>query len=532
MRVEYEFTTTTQDLGTSNADAVFDMITTSLAESTAPIEGGGVTPMEALLRVNSVNVAQATGTNVTAAIAIFSDVTSTGADVPTTFATVILKTGTPTSMPTSQPSCGTGMIGDGGVNCGECPAGTYRSISHVHAERGCVPCDLDTYTDTPGSDECMMCQAPTATLDVGASSCDAFSLRGNVQSVVAVFVVIAIGFVVSVYAARNDRLAYVLMSLLPAMDFISDVIYVTQVRFYNENVFYCGIICLFFSSSVFVKELVDEGAWPRVFFAFPGSFIFDRVMWLSHDSFSPMVEDRIFDFEQHENLPKVLAFMVLWPTFLILQFVWVVVYGLWLALHCFVWGPLLVVGLLLFLLKGMCVKRVYVTWLYAWCGNEKCTEISEELGKTEMEKFPVDAGMMNEAILSEVMLESIPQLLLQGLNNSATGQWTDGVSLFSFMFSLALISNSLYRFGYLSLCQGSSIKDVPFKFFLPVYMYKCLTCWCCRTDEEEGGDDKSKTMHASESCFNRWFQKVELKRPVLREGEDRYRRQNMIPGSA
>jgi hypothetical protein len=95
--------------------------------------------------------------------------------------------------------------------------------------------------------------------------------------------------------------------------------------------------------------------------------------------------------------------------------------------------------------------------------------IKKKLRKSNFEQFPVDAGMMNESILSEFLLESIPQLILQGLNNSATGQWRSTVTLFSFVFSLTVIGNSFYRFGYLRIVQKMSIKAVPYKIILPYY---------------------------------------------------------------
>ena len=123
-------------------------------------------------------------------------------------------------------------------------------------------------------------------------------------------------------------------------------------------------------------------------------------------------------------------------------------------------------GLILFQLKSMCVKQVYNWWMCWWCGEQEAAE--KLILKKNFEEFPVDAGMMNESMLSEFLLESIPQLLLQGLNNTATDQWDGGVSLFSFAFSATVVLNSVYRFGYYKLWRGGvTVAEVPNRVVIP-----------------------------------------------------------------
>jgi len=470
LRIEYEITTTTQDMGSSDAQEAFQSITSSLVDHTAAIEGGGVTLFESQLRIYSIQIAQEMGMNVTAAAQVFSDVTSAESEVATTFSQVVLRTAFPSSTPTSQPTCGLGAYDAGnGSGCGDCPPGTFRSLIEVHGDKGCDACGMDEYSATYGNAACEKCNAPASTIGTGSTSCDAFSLRGSIVTSVVVFVVIILIFGYAIYMAGADKVAFAVLSFLPAMDFISDVVYVTQVRFYQEYVFYIAILCLFLSGGAFMWELYTQRAKPQFWIDFPGHYLCKRVLWLWRDKFSPVVDGKTFDFDQHENLLKLVGFCILWVLLIVAQVAWVALYIVWCALHCIIWGPLLVMGMLLFQLKGMCVKQIYIGWVELWAGKEKCDVIKEKLRKSNYEQFPVDAGMMNESIMSEFILESIPQLILQGLNNSATGQWRSTVTLFSFVFSLTVIGNSFYRFGYLRFVKKMSIKAVPYTIILPYY---------------------------------------------------------------
>merc|ERR1712010_88261 len=75
--------------------------------------------------------------------------------------------------------------------------------------------------------------------------------------------------------------------------------------------------------------------------------------------------------------------------------------------------------------------------------------------------------MMNESLLSEFLLESVPQLIIQGINNTITGQWTEIVTLSSFIISLTIVVNSIWRFAYWKLIEKIPIGDVPIFIKIP-----------------------------------------------------------------
>ena len=141
--------------------------------------------------------------------------------------------------------------------------------------------------------------------------------------------------------------------------YISDVIYVTQVRIYDIILLYVAIFCLFLSSFAFINELIKRKAYPKFIVEFPGKYIFTKVLWLNYRVMSPIVDGEIRGFEKHDNILKVFGFFGIWAVFIILQLLWIIFYIIWLSLHSIIYGPWLVFGLLLYQLKAMCVKRVF-----------------------------------------------------------------------------------------------------------------------------------------------------------------------------
>jgi len=465
VRLEYDISTTTVNMDAASTEEMYDAIVNRLETATNSATAGPPSLFESALATQAVLVAAELGLP-DVAWQVFQDVTSDAVSVAPTFDSIVLRTAPPTGQPTSMPSCGTGAFNEDGSSsgCQPCPPGEYRPLSHVHHGLACVKCGLDQYSSGYGNEACETCPAPAATLNVGSTSCDAFSLRGDVTVAATAFTVLVAGFFYSVFFAGCDRTNFGALALLPALDFISDVVYVTQVRFYSMWVFYLALMCLLLPNAMFIHHLVQVRARPRLLVTFPC-----RVLCLGHLGWSPLWNGYSVDpFLDHDESYKLLSWAVLWPIVVGAQVVLAVLYTAFVAVHMLcVWLPVLVVGFLLFALKGMCVKRVYNQWLSLWCGHRYVTE--KLLLKEDHEQYPVDTGMMNESILSEFVLESIPELLLQGLNNSAAGQWLAADALFSFVFSVAVIVNSLYRFGYYSLWKNPpvAIADVPNKLEIP-----------------------------------------------------------------
>jgi hypothetical protein len=367
----------------------------------------------------------------------------------------------PSSAPTSMPSCGEGseLTSD---ECSPCSTGTYRDTNAIHKGRSCRECAIDTYAPYEGMDYCEDCSYPWATLTEGSDTCDALTLGAEPTLGYAVYAVMAVTYFAQIYFAKRDRWATAIFTGGPAADFASDVVYVMQVKFYDKYVFAAGLIVLFLSSLSFINHLRKIRATPGFFVAFPGYYVFNSVIFLSSHRYAPFIDGKPApgDFKRHDDLMKVTAFIFLWILCVVAQAIWLVLFGIWCILHCIWWIPVLIFGMFFYQLKAVCVKRIWNIWIWLWTLDPK--KFQKSIQETD-----TDAGLLNESIMTEFFLESIPQLLLQGLNNTATDQWDEWFTIASFSFSLGMVVNSIYRFGYYVFVMENSVDEVPIRLKIP-----------------------------------------------------------------
>ena len=190
---------------------------------------------------------------------------------------------------------------------------------------------------------------------------------------------------------------------------------------------------------------------------FPGYAIFGSVLFLgcTDDTYNPSMSGKSWGhhFEEHDSIPKMIFFVCQWVVFVLIQGVVLVLYLSWFPLNvafALVWIP---VGMLLFQLKLLCVRQVWNTWMYFYNGEtDFCRDVSSG---------SVDVALLNESIVTEFFLETLPQLIIQAVNNTLTNEWGSLVTTLSFGTSGFLIVNSIYRYGYHVVYLGKLIKDVP-----------------------------------------------------------------------
>jgi hypothetical protein len=105
----------------------------------------------------------------------------------------------------------------------------------------------------------------------------------------------------------------------------------------------------------------------------------------------------------------------------------------WLIVNSVIWVPWLIFGSLLFLTKSFAVGKVHNWWMEIWIGNDSLNTDTFIIGQ-----------ILNEAIYTEIIYETYPQLSLQFTNNLLIGNWTP-LSIFSMAFSVFNAINGLYR---------------------------------------------------------------------------------------
>lgn len=243
--------------------------------------------------------------------------------------------------------------------------------------------------------------------------------------------------------------------VLPMLDHLTDINYVMYERFHLPLYFALAVVFLFAPCLVFTYELYEKGYYPRFLLPF-------TMLWLEKDEDgNPKHVD--FDLNiggvsltprEQDNLTKLLWYWIFWVLCIIAQFgtfglfaLWMVSYSVFLLFWWFL-------GTLLYQSRNLAVGKISVMWYQTWN-----SVVFEELGvKAER----VDRGLMNRALFTGFMLETVPQLLLQIANNMAkgSGAWS-ATSTASTTMSVYMSLSGIYRFAYFAWWKGYSFDDIP-----------------------------------------------------------------------
>ena len=366
-------------------------------------------------------------------------------------------TGQPSSEPTSAPSCGMGSEGNPG-NCRPCEPG-YSSPSFLEP---CIACPAGTFGVDEGMSFCNHCPWPYHAIFEGATQCEHINLSTSSPGSGGLYYSFLGIFILGIILSPGCRLQAVLCMLPPALDFSSDVAYILEASFYNEIIFITAIVFLFLCNIQFIYILHSKTIYPaficgRFALYFPGYYITDKVIFLSYvkGTMNPQIGENPWGktFEKHDTIPKVIVWTLQWILLLLLQLANVILLIVWIPLNfvfeCFCFC----VGIVLFQLKVLCVNRVWNIWVKYFTGCEDHMKDTRRLS--------VDTFLLNESIVMEFASETIPQLMIQGINNTLTREWGSVLTIFSFFMSSFLIINTSWRYGYYVLYQGFNIKDVP-----------------------------------------------------------------------
>ena len=154
-------------------------------------------------------------------------------------------------------------------------------------------------------------------------------------------------------------------------------------------------------------------------------------------------------FDKHDSLPKVFAYYMTWVLVVVGQLATIVSYISWVFMMTGFMGLWFAIGLFLFATKVMAIRRVHNWWYHVWTGTDKHDKEVE-----------IDVSLLNEALFAEFIFESLPQMVVQSMNNTLTQLWNP-IGIFSMCLSVAVMLNGLYRYGYYSFWLGYSIQNVP-----------------------------------------------------------------------
>ena len=115
---------------------------------------------------------------------------------------------------------------------------------------------------------------------------------------------------------------------------------------------------------------------------------------------------------------------------------------------------LFVVGFVFFCTKMLSISAVRRAWFAEWSGEVTVDE-------DDADSHGLANGHYQFAFFSELVLESIPQLIIQLLNQSQTSFTPEGIV--SAVFSASTIYLHLYKYVYFVVVKRLPLREVPFE---------------------------------------------------------------------
>ena len=213
------------------------------------------------------------------------------------------------------------------------------------------------------------------------------------------------------------------------MDSLTDLAYLLSESFYNWNILIIAVTCFIAPNFVFCQILYRKNIQP---------FLYTHFWRIKIPNF--------LKFEEVDNIFKFVYTLVLYIVFLLPNlvlnaptFVFSIVW------FCF--------GLLLFATKAFAVCKVANFWVRFWTWDESHDRYFEG-------KIVVD--ILNESIYTEILYETLPQIVLQVINNMLVEQWTL-ISIISTIISGIDMINGVYRFIFYKVYRKINLLDIPVK---------------------------------------------------------------------
>jgi hypothetical protein len=230
-----------------------------------------------------------------------------------------------------------------------------------------------------------------------------------------------------------------LLSFFPAVDTISDLVYILSQDFFNYSLFAASVLCITSQFWLFVVRLKNR----RVFEAFQ-----KRTVELAYLKTLPWWPK----WASPDSLPVFVA--------LILPF-----YTVFYVVFPVVW---FFVGYIIYSLQLFPISRISNRWLHMFVYSFKAEKDSYRRRFDTCDAIILP--MVQKGKVEETVLESVPQLVIQLVNGYLLGQSLQGFAIFSIALSVLSISNTVWFYAYSNLFRCKPIRDAPSS--LSLYNYK------------------------------------------------------------
>jgi len=229
-------------------------------------------------------------------------------------------------------------------------------------------------------------------------------------------------------ARRRKLVVGMLMTTVsPAIDFISDLMYIVSTLFYNDIILI--VCCCFYLLPMFFfwRMLLKHGVHFSFYIGKPPAF---AVM------------------DKYDSIPKALLGLV--------GYVPLYVINLPISL------PLFLVGHVLYCCKVFPISRVSNMWLRLYTRSDK-----------HASSVVIIIPLLQESIFEEMLTESVPQMIIQIVNNTFTNIWSP-LSYFSTTMSAVMILNGMWRLVYYRLYLKIKIDAIPTDLSNDVFNFKSI----------------------------------------------------------
>ena len=347
-------------------------------------------------------------------------------------------------------SCLSGMVeADASVDfrnpCVDCPAGMFVSNT---VTLSCQDCPRETFNPSDNATECTSClvesvHATTGGL-TGQATCDHFRWITNTTVLIVVPLCILVCYILCFVAAGEHSVAVVVNMIIPMFDHITDTFYVMNEPFYDYYLFVAACCFLVAPCAVFLWELCEQRDWPIVCRLGFG-------VWLEAVEGKPTFRG------QRIGVSVALPLCCMWPLCIMAQLVSATVeLCLWFvgAVILLLW---FVVGSFLYNSRMLSVGKIRRLWFFVWRGFADSFE--DNLAE-------VDVAVLNRALFSGFLLESLPQLTVQIYNGASIGN-AGTFAIVSISFSVAMTLMGLHKFGYWRFVRGYQWDEIPVMALLP-----------------------------------------------------------------
>jgi len=204
------------------------------------------------------------------------------------------------------------------------------------------------------------------------------------------------------------------LAFFPALDFLSDLVYILTSKFNNIGVFLASVFFFVLPMFMFMRQLMRHRAYIH--------FYLVRV-------------PKALQLADYDNIPKLIyGFMVHLPFYI---------------LNLPTIFPLFLAGHFLYCAKLIPLSNVSNVWLRFYTGR-----------RDHDSRSSIIVNLLQESIFEEIVTESLPQLIIQAVNQTLNKEWTT-LGFASMFMSSAMALNGVYRFLYFFLMKKIPIKDVP-----------------------------------------------------------------------